>query len=208
MGYSQADKTESHNRILRIAAAKVREAGVGGIGVADLMKEAGLTHGGFYRHFDSRDDLVAEAIACALAHGEQKRGAVVAEAVECALAHGEQSVNKRIKPKPPFAALVDSYLSTKHRDRLATSCAIATLANDVARSSDRARAAYTEQVQRFLALIGDLLGKGNGTAARRQAVSTLCTLVGALTMARAVDDEDLSLEILQLAGDALKSQVD
>src|SRR6185436_16668027 len=69
MGHSKADKDESHDRIVQVAAARFREIGVDGIGVADLMKEAGLTHGGFYRHFDSRDQLVAEAIERALLEG-------------------------------------------------------------------------------------------------------------------------------------------
>src|SRR5882672_9517707 len=89
MGHSQADKDDSHDRIVRVAAARFRETGVDGIGVADLMRDAGLTHGGFYRHFASRDDLVAEAIARALRDG----GRAVA-----AVANGKPS---------PVAALVD-----------------------------------------------------------------------------------------------------
>src|SRR5260221_13109736 len=133
MGRSQADKAESHDRIVRMAAGRFRETGVDGVGVADLMKDAVLTHGGFYRHFASRDALVAEAIECALHEG--------AQAVD-AVANIKQS---------PLAALVDAYLSTAHRDGLATSCAVTTLAGDVAPSNDRARSALMREARARLA---------------------------------------------------------
>src|SRR5205807_4065170 len=139
MGHSQANKTESHDRIVTVAATRFREAGVDGIGVADLMKDAGLTHGGFYRHFASRDELAAEAIERAL-----REGARAVEAV----------ANTR---KSPLTALVDAYLSAAHRDDLATSCAVTTLAADVARCNDRARSAYTRQVGAYLELLTKLI---------------------------------------------------
>src|SRR5271154_7446808 len=98
MGHSKADKADSHARIVEKAAARFRESGVEGVGVADLMKDAGLTHGGFYRHFASRDELVAEAIECALSEG----GRAVAAAA-------------KVKDRP-LGTLVDAYLSTMHRD--------------------------------------------------------------------------------------------
>src|SRR5260370_42567247 len=104
MGRSQADKAESHDRIVRMAAARFRETGVDGVGVADLMKDAGLTHGGFYRDFASRDALVAEAIEGALPEGAQAVDAVA-----------------NIK-QTPLAALVEPHLSTAPPDRLAASC--------------------------------------------------------------------------------------
>src|SRR4249920_1385119 len=128
MGHSQANKDESHDRIVRTAAARFREAGVAGIGVADLMKDAGLTHGGFYRHFGSRDELVAEAVERAL-----KDGSAAADAI----------ANSKTAT---LATLIDGYLSLVHRDNLANSCAVTTLAGDVARSNERARLAYTQQV--------------------------------------------------------------
>ena len=99
MGHSRAEKAESHDRIVKVAATRFRENGVEGVGVADLMKDAGLTHGGFYRHFASRDELVAEAIERALGEGSQAVTAV-AQAQDC-----------------PLDALVDGYLSIAHRDR-------------------------------------------------------------------------------------------
>jgi TetR/AcrR family transcriptional repressor of nem operon len=188
MGHSRADKAESHDRIVQAAAERFREQGVDGIGLADLMREAGLTHGGFYRHFASRDALVAAAIERALGQGSRAVEAVA-----------------KIK-KAPLAAVVDGYLSAAHRDSLATSCAVTTLAADVARSSDRARSAYTRQVGIYLELLTNLIA-GNKQRRRRKAIAALSTLVGALSMARAVNDEKLSQEILKSAADELKAQL-
>lgn len=188
MGRSKAGKDESHDRIVQVAAARFREAGVDGIGVADLMKDAGLTHGGFYRHFDSRDDLVAEAIERALADGGQ---------VVEALTTDRQAT---------IARLVDGYLSAAHRDGLASSCAVTTLAGDVARSNERARTAYTRQVDLYLGLIMKLI-EGEKKTKRAKAVAALATLVGAVSMARAVNDAKLSREILKSAADELKSRL-
>ena len=125
MGSSQADKAASHDRIVKIAAARMRRDGVNGVGVAELMQEAGLTHGGFYRHFGSRDDLVAEAVECALAQGSER-------AMSAAARGGKRA----------FTAIVDGYLSLVHRDRPESGCAVAGLAEDVSRTDDRTRAAY------------------------------------------------------------------
>lgn len=187
MGHSRTDKAESHERIVRIAAAKFREAGIAGIGVADLMKEAGLTHGGFYRHFDSRDDLVAEAVESALAQGAQRLGRVVER-------NGDDA----------FAAVVDAYLNKDHVDRRGSGCALVALASDVARGGNRTRAAYTRQVESYLGMFTGLL-QSQGPEARRRAVTVLSALVGALALARAVDDEALSTEILDAVAATLKT---
>ena len=189
MGHSKAEKAESHDRIVNVAAARFRESGVDGVGVADLMRDAGLTHGGFYRHFASRDDLVAEAIERALREGA-RAVASVASTEDC-----------------PLAKVVDAYLSPAHRDALATSCAVATLAADVARSSERARSAYTKQVGAYLDLFVGLIDGDTPQSRRTKAIAALSTLVGAVAMARAVNDETLSGEILRSAADELKAQL-
>ena len=192
MGKSQADKAESHDRIVRTASARFREVGVEGIGVADLMKEAGLTHGGFYRHFASRDELVAEAVERALHDGAQ--GAFAAEA------------NSTLSKQALLYALVDWYLGTGHRDGLATSCAVTSLASDVARSGDRARAAYARQVGAYLELFIRLMpGDDKPRAKRTKAITAWSMLVGALSMARAVNDDKLSNEIMKTAADNVKA---
>ncbi|HYA66395.1 MAG TPA: TetR/AcrR family transcriptional regulator [Burkholderiaceae bacterium] len=189
MGHSRVEKAKSHERIVKVAAAGFREAGVNGLGVADLMKRAGLTHGGFYRHFASRDELVAEA-------------------VERALKEGGEAMNTIANSKTAtIGALIDAYLSPVHRDLLATSCAVTTLASDVARCNNRARSAYTAQVKRYLELFGNLLPGQARKGKRSSALLALSTLVGAVLMARAVNDQKLSREILKSAAEELKARL-
>ena len=189
MGHSRASKRQHHEQIVGLAASRFREEGVDRVGVADLMHDVGLTHGGFYRHFESRDELVAEAVERALHDGGQ------------AMARVAES------PHDPLAAVIDAYLSVAHRDGLATSCAVTTLAADVARSDPRARAAYTSQVGVYIEMLMRLLPPGLGDRRRATAITALSTLVGAVSMARAVDDESLSRELLASAASELKAQL-
>jgi TetR/AcrR family transcriptional repressor of nem operon len=179
MGHSRKDKEKNHAQIVEIAAQKMRESGTEGPGVAEIMKAAGLTHGGFYKHFDSRDDLVAEAIEAAV---EQSREGF-AEVVEGA--------------DDPLAAFVDWYLSPAHRDQPGTGCPVVALGADAARADERVRATYTGQVQRYLAQMEELLGEGEDV--RRRAIAAVSEMVGAVLIARAVGDEELSEEILAAA---------
>lgn len=192
MGHSKAEKAASRQRIVKTAAARFREAGVDGLGLADLMKEAGLTHGGFYRHFGSRDELVAEAVECALRDGGQAVAAIA---------------NSKLTRDAVFTALVDAYLSLAHRDGLAASCAVATMANDVARGNRRARTAYTRQVGIYLETLMKLVAGEKKKAKRVKAIAALSTLVGAVAMSRAVNDEKLSREILKSAAEELKASL-
>jgi TetR/AcrR family transcriptional repressor of nem operon len=189
MGHSKADKAESHERIVKVAAGVFRELGIDGISLADLMQSAGLTHGGFYRHFDSRDELVAEAVERAL-----KDSSAVADAVAA-------------NPRATIAALVDAYLSLVHRDNIASSCAVTALANDVARSTARVRSAYSHQVGHYVDLIMKLIEHVPQKKRRAAALAALATLVGAVSMARAVNDDALSREILKSAADDLKARL-
>jgi TetR/AcrR family transcriptional repressor of nem operon len=186
MGHSQEEKEKSHRQIVEIAAARMRESGTEGPGVAEIMKAAGLTHGGFYKHFDSRDDLVAEAVEAAIAQGR--------EGFEAATADAED----------PLAAFVDWYLSTTHRDDPGSGCAVVALGSDVARSDDRVRAAYRGQVESYLAHMEELLGGGED--ARREAIAAVTSMVGAVLIARAVDDKELSEEILREARASIGSR--
>ena len=177
MGHSKEDKATSHARIVEVASARMRESGTASPGVAEIMNAAGLTHGGFYKHFGSRDDLVAEAIGKAFADADA--------AVE--------EVTRDVDD--PLAAFVDWYASVAHCDDPATGCAVVALGSDIARGDDRVRAAYRRQVERYLDNLEQLLGSGED--ARRKAVVVLSSLVGAVLVARAVDDEALSEEILR-----------
>jgi TetR/AcrR family transcriptional repressor of nem operon len=189
MGHSRANKRQHHEQIVGVAASRIREDGIDRVGVADLMHDAGLTHGGFYRHFESRDELVGEAVERALYDGGQAMAAVAES------------------PHDPLEAVIDAYLSTTHRDNLASSCAVTTLAADVARSNPRARTAYTRQVGIYIDMLIGLLPPGPDDQRRATAITALSTLVGAVSMARAVDDEALSREILASAASELKAQL-
>jgi len=189
VGHSQADKVASHQRIVEITATRLRVDGLSRPAIGELMKEAGLTHGGFYRHFGSRDELVDESIVRALWDGARR----IADAVGV----------ERDSGGDPLAGLIAAYLSPEHRDDLAGSCAVATLGADVARASDRTRSAYGDQVRSYLRVIEGLLDEPDPAARRRRAVLTLSALVGAVVMARAVSDPELSGELLALVGEAL-----
>ena len=204
MGHSQKEKAENHERVVRLAAALFRETGVDGIGVADLMKQAGLTHGGFYRHFGSREDLVAEAVEAALADGSQAARAMLKSLESTGKEDPKTAVKRR---QALLGLLIDGYLSAAHRDNLASSCAVTTMAGDVGRGSARAREAYTRQVGMYLELLVRLIEAERHKARRAKAIAALSTLVGAVSLARAVSDPALSGEILKSAADELKAQL-
>ena len=191
MRHSKAEKAKTHKRIVAIASKRFREEGLAGIGIADLMKEAGLTVGGFYKHFKSRDALVAEAVGSALEIWKRQ--------MDAAAAGG---------PPVTYESLVDGYLSEAHRDHPGTGCAVSSLAGDIARSDQRTRAAVTRQIRDDIELVATMIGdtneKGKGTA-RSQAILTYCALVGAIGVARAVSDEHLSREILTTVAQVLKN---
>src|ERR1700751_3577464 len=186
MGHSQSEKKSNHERIVRTAAKRLREKGLEAVAIADVMKEVGLTVGGFYKHFDSRDDLVVEALRAA----SWQRTVQPADA-------GEPSVS--------LAGFIDEYLSEKHRDRPGSGCLIGALAGDVARSNKRIRALATEKVRSALELIAGLLPSKNKESARKQAALIFSALVGALALSRAVSDESFSDEILQSVRELLQS---
>ncbi|MFY9987991.1 MAG: TetR/AcrR family transcriptional regulator [Chthoniobacterales bacterium] len=189
MGYSQDQKIKTHDRIVRTASKRFREKGLAGVAIADLMKEIGLTVGGFYKHFDSRDDLVAESVKAAT--GPLQKQLLAAESGEAALTYG---------------SLVDSYLSEAHRDHPGTGCPVSALACDIARGSKHIRSLLTEKVKSSLELFANLLPPEE-SAARRKAILTVSALLGALELARAVSDQTLSDEILESTREALRQLV-
>src|SRR6266481_3479881 len=140
MARSKAEKAKTHERIVTIASKRFREKGLAGFGIAELMKEAGLTVGGFYKHFDSRDDLIAEAVSSAF--GGWKRR------VDAAKAGG---------PSVSLAKLINDYLNEAHRDNPGTGCAFSALAPEIARSDKRTRSLTTEQIRNDIHLIAGLI---------------------------------------------------
>ena len=188
MGHSKAEKAKTHKRIVSIASKRFREEGLAGVGIAKLMKEAGLTVGGFYKHFDSRDDLVAAAVSDAFG-GWQRR-------VDAAKSGG---------PSVSLEKLIDDYLNQAHRDHPGSGCAFSALAPEIARSDKRTRSLTAEQVRNDIQLVATLLSGRDTRTARSRAILTFSALVGAMSLARAVSDEALSREILETVGELLKN---
>jgi TetR/AcrR family transcriptional repressor of nem operon len=174
----QADLNRA--RIVEIAAQRFRERGFEGIGVADLMREAGLTHGGFYGHFGSKEQLMAEACSLALQRSKEmwaKRAA----------SH----------PDDPLGEVARSYLHPRHRDNPGGGCVMATLAADAPRQGPLVRRAITEGLRNSFDFLAKLSRGGNAEAKRRKAIQAYASWVGAMVLARAADDEALSREILE-----------
>lgn len=182
MRVSKEQAAENRRRVVEVASALFRERGFNGIGVADLMKEAGLTHGGFYGQFASKEDLAAEACAHAME--------VAAE---------RWRVTAETKGDDALPALLDSYLSPRHCNHSAAGCPIAALGIDVARQGGVARSAFTRGLRPFLDGLSRLVPGRSAEAKRKAALTTLSGMVGALILARAVDDPALSEEILEAA---------
>ena len=179
MGHSKASKASTHARLVATAASRFKERGVDGISLADLMKDLKLTHGGFYKHFGSRDELVTEAL-------------------ELALTQSGQAMRERLfdGDSADIAGFVDFYLDEAHRDQRAGGCAVAALAGDAARKSTDVQAQFREQIERNLETLSEALGSRSAGESRAKAVLVLSALYGALIMARAVGDSPLSREVL------------
>jgi TetR/AcrR family transcriptional repressor of nem operon len=187
MRYSKEHKLETHARIVKKASVRLREKGAHGIGVADLMKEAGLTHGGFYAHFDSREALVIEAFAYAMDRGTE-RWRKLAEATP---------------PEKRLAAIVGSYLTPLHRDDPGNGCAIPTLGAEIARESPKTRKAFAARLERMIDMLAEQIPEVPRKAARKQAMAAIATMMGTLVLARVTGNGDFSDEILGAGRDAV-----
>lgn len=180
MRYSESHKSETRARVLKEAAREIRAKGAEGIAVAGVMKRAGLTHGGFYAHFGSRDDLIAEAIGAMFSDSAGRFEGLVA---------GRE-------PSDALAAYIDFYLSREHRDKRDRGCPLAALSSEADRLAPSSRARFGAGVQSLTAKITTLLAS-NGIEDSSAASTLLATLVGALTLARSVDDPAQSDAILR-----------
>lgn len=182
--YSKEHKEATRRRIVEAAARAYRRGGVGGVGIGELMGEIGLTHGGFYAHFPSKDALVAEACEHG-ASGSTER--VLARAEAQGGAAGVRT-------------LVEAYVSAVHRDRPELGCVMPALAADVSRGAPEVRGALTRVLRRMLRRIGALLPGARPAADHDvpsdEALALVSGMVGAVLLARAVDDPELSERIL------------
>lgn len=186
MRYSREHKQETHDRIVRKASVRLREKGAHGIGVADLMKEAGLTHGGFYAHFDSREALVVEAFGYAM---------------DRSMEHWRK-ITDEVSPEKRLALVAEAYLSTFHRDNPGHGCSIPALGAEIARESPKARKAFAGKLEEMIELLADYIPDVPRKAARKQAIATLATMAGSMLLARIAGSSELSDEVLKAGRDS------
>jgi len=187
MRYSKEHKLETHARIVKKASVRLREKGAHGVGVADLMKEAGLTHGGFYAHFDSREALVIEAFAYAMDRSTE-RWRNLAEATP---------------PEKRLATIVNSYLTPAHRDDPGSGCAVPTLGAEIARESPKTRKAFSAKLEQMVDMLAEQIPDVPRKAARKQAMAAIATMMGTMVLARIAGNADFSDEILEAGRDAV-----
>jgi TetR/AcrR family transcriptional regulator, transcriptional repressor for nem operon len=180
MRYSKEHKQETHARIVRKASVRLREKGAHGVGVADLMKEAGLTHGGFYAHFDSRDALVIEAFAHAMDRSTERWRKMVSET----------------PPEKRLATMVENYLTPAHRDDAGHGCAVPALSADIA-----------AKVEQMIDMMADQIPDVPRKAARKQAAAALATMMGTLVLARVAGSGEFSDDILAAGREAVLGRV-
>jgi TetR/AcrR family transcriptional repressor of nem operon len=166
-------KTHTHAKILKVAAKRFRELGLDGIGVADVMKQAGVTAGAFYKHFKSRDELVVEALGAAF-----------------------KDIDAWEEYAETLAQVLEIYLTEYHRDNPGAGCAMGALLGDMSRASKSAKTVYTARVKRNLAITAGLLPFEENADKRGRALLILSSLLGAINLSRAVSDPILSREIL------------
>ena len=187
MRKSRIEAAKTRERIVTAAAAEFRQHGIAATGLADLMKAAGLTHGGFYRHFASKDQLVAEACSAAIA--------TMTERVA--------SSASRKRGRKGLETAVADYLSTEHRDNPRDGCPLAALGSEMARADTPTRAAATAGFLKLVDALAGGFGEGKPDEARRRAMVAALTMIGALTISRVVTDQALSNAILRNTEDSI-----
>jgi TetR/AcrR family transcriptional repressor of nem operon len=176
---SAAEKAETHERIVEHAAQAFREHG-SGVGIAEVMKELGLTHGGFYRHFESKDDLLVAAISQALSE--------VADRLD--------RIAEKVEPAKQLEAIITAYLSAEHLRHPETWCALATLAPDIGRQSAAVRKRLDGALARYMERMARYMPGENENQRRTNFVILFSGMSGAIAMARACGDKDMRDRIL------------
>ncbi len=181
MRYGKDHKEETHKRVVDAAARRFRKDGIESTGVVDLMADAGLTHGGFYAHFSSKEMLVKEALVAA----SMKSRAHLQGQIDEARAEG----------RDPLEAIVRSYLTITHRDRPDRGCSVAALGSEIARHPRKTREAFTEGLEKTMGIIASALPEAVPNRTER-AYAIFSTLIGALQLARAISDSTMSQAVI------------
>ena len=169
-------KDATHDRIVAAAARAIRRSGYNGTGVADIMKDAGLTHGGFYAHFPSREAMLAEAADRAGSESVAMMERIAAAA----------------PPERALQAMMEAYLSRAHVEGVETGCATAALGSEMPRQAPEVRRAATRRIKEMIDLVARQSPDWGQPGAHERALVTIATMVGALVLARAVDEPRLS----------------
>ena len=190
MKVSKEKMAEHRAQIVTAAARRFREGGFDSVSVADIMKEVGLTHGGFYGHFASKDELVALASLRAMTETIAKWKKVVDEA-----------------PGDRLETLVDSYLSLRHHNYPETGCPLAALGTELSRQPAAVKEAVTEGQRKMLDFLGGIAPGKTKAQRRKQAIIALAAMVGGMTLARGTSDPQLRQELLNTVAESVPNSV-
>jgi len=191
MRYTQTHREETHRKLLKVAAAALRNKGPDRLGVADVMKAAGLTHGGFYAHFKSKDALLSETLAEIFAQSQRRVGRML----------------EGLPPKHALASYIDFYVSTRHRDDPSNGCPITALNSDLPRQSRKFRSTFESGVNRLSDLLARLIDDARVPDAKRIAPAILAAMAGAVALSRTISDQQLSDDLLASTRAGIKARL-
>jgi len=191
MRYAESHREETHRKLLKLAAAALREKGPDRLGVADVMKAAGLTHGGFYAHFKSKDAFLSETLAEIFAQSQRRVGRML----------------EGLPPKHALATYIDFYVSTRHRDDPSSGCPITALNSDLPRQSRKFRSTFDSGVNRLSDLLAKLIDDAQVADAKRIAPAILAAMAGAVALSRTISDPQLSDDLLASTRENIKTRL-
>jgi len=187
MRVSRIQAEENRQTVINVASRLFRERGFDGIGLKDLMKGAGLTQGGFYKQFASKEDLAVQASRRAFESASRRWSAAV-----------------EANPEDPLGAVLAFYLSMDHCEEKMDGCPIVALGSDAARQSSEVKASFEAGIKAHLEILGRLIGETDGEEPNGKAMAILSTMVGAVVLSRVVNDEGLSKRFLQAAANSVQ----
>lgn len=190
MRVSRVQAAENRQNVIDVASRLFRDRGFDGIGLKDLMKGAGLTQGAFYKQFASKEDLAARASSRALEKTSRRWSDAIAA-----------------NPKDPLGAVMAFYLSMEHREGRMGGCPIAALGADAARQSSEVKASFEAGIEVQLAMLDRLIAQAYGKKPNGKALAILSTMVGAVTLARVVNDPDLAQAFLDAAAKQVRAVI-
>ncbi|RWE84109.1 MAG: TetR/AcrR family transcriptional regulator [Mesorhizobium sp.] len=188
MRVSRNQAEQNRQTVIDVASRLFREHGFDGIGLKDLMKGAGLTQGAFYKQFASKEDLAAQASRRAMESSAHRWAEATAS-----------------KPEDPVGAVIEFYLSSEHRGERMDGCPVVALGSDAARQGSDVKASFETGIRKYLDLLGGWVGDARQGDSRDKAMAILSTMVGAVILSRAVNDEGLSEQFLQAAAESIRA---